>query len=33
MHFGNRILAVKLEMEDLKGKLVTVVLSTAYAPM
>jgi hypothetical protein len=33
MHFGNRILAVKLEMEDLKGKPVTVVLSTAYAPI
>jgi len=33
MHFGNRILAVKLEMEDLKGKPITVVLSTAYAPI
>ncbi len=31
MHFVNGILAVKLEMEDLKGKPVTVMLSTAYA--
>ena len=34
MHFGKSIVAIKLEMEDLKGKPVTVVLSTAYyAPM
>ena len=33
MHFGNRILAIKLEMEDIKGKLVTVMLATSYAPV
>ncbi len=33
MHFGNRILAIKLKMEDIKAKPVTVVLATAYAPI
>ena len=33
LHFGNRILAIKLEMEDIKGKPVTVMLETSYAPV
>ncbi len=33
LHFGNRILAVKLEMEDTTGKSVTVMFATAYSPI
>ncbi len=33
LHFGNRILAIKLEMEDIKGELVTVMLATSYPPV
>jgi hypothetical protein len=31
LHFGNRILAIKLEIEDIKRELVTVMLATSYA--
>ena len=33
LHFGNRILAIKLEMEDTTGKSVTVMFATAYSPI
>ncbi len=33
MHFGNHILAIKFEMEDIKDELVTVMLATFYAPV
>ena len=33
MHFGDRILAIKLEMEDIRGKSVTVMFATAYSPI
>jgi hypothetical protein len=33
LHFGNRTLAIQLEMDDIKGKPVTVMLATSYAPV